>query len=413
MSKRYPKARYVLPETVNPDRICMSVNVPNDPYHIAAFRGALLTLASATNWANDSEHTAKDVAAVWDEIYQEVSDCIMSLMDVRQNEEMPCKLEKTEDGETWEQWADLQLCSPRIRISKGKLQWFNGTSWGDLPNGGDERYDGESEPQWTDPPAGQDGACLAAENLIASYVTMLTQTKAGLDAVATISGIVDIVAGYIGTQTLFPPALIVLNISIAVGSLAALGSGAIDDLIDSPNVDVLKCIIKCHAGSDGAFTASEFDNIQDDIDDQITDPEKLIMKEWLNGYGPVGMTRAAAANGIMEGDCTDCDCGCDTPVLETFGGFDCEIIKTGCHYKILSVPNSTDNAQIIVFRNADIGVNFNITNITLSEPSGFSVYYNGTGDPHVNVGIVGPLFQVGVEWFPESHAQTWIEFDVF
>jgi len=184
----------------------------------------------------------------------------------------------------------------------------DGSAWVDLPGGGDERYDGESTPQWPDPPPGQDGACLAAENIVASYITMLTQTKAALDLAATISGIVDIVAGYIGTQTLFPPALFILNISLAVGALVTLGSEAIEELIDSPNVDVLKCIIMCNASADGAFTADEFDQIKDDIDDQIDDPEKLIMTEWINSYGPVGLTRIAAANDIEEGSCP-CDCG--------------------------------------------------------------------------------------------------------
>jgi len=307
VSNRYPKARYVLPETIDPERICMSIMVPDDPQHLAAFRGAILTLASATSWANDPDHKAREVAAVWDEIYQEITNC-MGLEDVRQNDELPCKLEKTTDGEEWIEFADLQKCPPKLRQSKGKLQWFDGSAWVDLPGGGDERYDGESTPQWPDPPPGQDGACLAAENIVASYITMLTQTKAALDLAATISGIVDIVAGYIGTQTLFPPALFILNISLAVGALVTLGSEAIEELIDSPNVDVLKCIISCNASADGAFTADEFDQIKDDIDDQIDDPEKLIMTEWINSYGPVGLTRIAAANDIEEGSCP-CDCG--------------------------------------------------------------------------------------------------------
>jgi hypothetical protein len=327
----------------------MSINVPDDPYHIAAFRGALLTLASANNWANDSAHTAKDVAAVWDEIYQEVSDCIMGLMDVRQNTELPCKLEKTEDGETWEEFADLQLCPPRLRQSKGKLQWFDGSAWVDLPNGGDERYDGEATPQWTDPPEGESGACLAAENIVASYVTMLTQVKSGLEAVLTITGIVDIVAGYIGTQTLFPPALFTLNISIAVGSLAALGIGAIDEFLDSDDIDTLKCIINCNASSDGAFTADEFETIQDEVDEQISEAQKLVIGAWLDSYGPVGLTRAAAANGILDGDCDDCGCNDVRIQFKDEGGtvFQTNFVNVGDSVDIPFVPASTGYISVM------------------------------------------------------------------
>lgn len=66
MPRRNPPARWVLPTTVDPAvRRCYTIEVPDDPAHIAAFRGALLALASAYNWADDPAHTAKDVALVW------------------------------------------------------------------------------------------------------------------------------------------------------------------------------------------------------------------------------------------------------------------------------------------------------------------------------------------------------------
>jgi len=79
MSKRYPKAKWVLPDVIDPpERLCFQIEVPNDKQHIAAFRGALLNLASAINWQDDPDHTAKDVAKVWDEIYQKVTACAVT-----------------------------------------------------------------------------------------------------------------------------------------------------------------------------------------------------------------------------------------------------------------------------------------------------------------------------------------------
>lgn len=76
MSKRYPKAKWVLPDVINPPtRKCFTILVPNDVQHLAAFRGALLNLASATNWADDEAHTAKDVANVWKGIVVDVTEC--------------------------------------------------------------------------------------------------------------------------------------------------------------------------------------------------------------------------------------------------------------------------------------------------------------------------------------------------
>lgn len=69
MSKRFPLAKWVLPETVNPvARRCIQIDVPDDPAHIAAFRGALLALASAYNWSDDPTHKAREVALVWRDI---------------------------------------------------------------------------------------------------------------------------------------------------------------------------------------------------------------------------------------------------------------------------------------------------------------------------------------------------------
>jgi len=74
--RRNPRARWVLPEVIDPpERLCFQIEVPNDIHHIAAFKGALYTLTSAISWGDDINHTAKDVAAVWSEIYDNIRAC--------------------------------------------------------------------------------------------------------------------------------------------------------------------------------------------------------------------------------------------------------------------------------------------------------------------------------------------------
>jgi hypothetical protein len=73
MARRNPSAKWVLPEVVDPpDRICFKVMVPNERFHIAAFRGALFMLSSAIYWSDDLAHTAKEVALVWREIWDNI-----------------------------------------------------------------------------------------------------------------------------------------------------------------------------------------------------------------------------------------------------------------------------------------------------------------------------------------------------
>lgn len=68
--------KWTLPTVVNPPKTrCFVINIPDEPYHVAAFRGALLNLASATQWQDDLAHTARDVALVWREVLNNVTDC--------------------------------------------------------------------------------------------------------------------------------------------------------------------------------------------------------------------------------------------------------------------------------------------------------------------------------------------------
>jgi len=58
-------ARYVLPEANDGPRECISIQVPTDVNHRAAFWGQLNALGSARVWANDETHAALDAAETW------------------------------------------------------------------------------------------------------------------------------------------------------------------------------------------------------------------------------------------------------------------------------------------------------------------------------------------------------------
>lgn len=116
MTKRNPPARWVLPNVVDPPtRTCYTIPVPDDPYHRAAFRGALLDLASAYKWADDPSHTAKDVANVWKDIYDLVVEC-----------------ENSTDTtiESWDE--DLTSLCEALRFQNGKLQALCCGTWTDI-----------------------------------------------------------------------------------------------------------------------------------------------------------------------------------------------------------------------------------------------------------------------------------------
>lgn len=131
MAPRKPRAKWTLPNVVNPTaRKSFCVPVPNDPYHLAAFRGALLDLASAYKWADDPAHTAKDVAIVWRDILENLEecggDCVVSAAEegmldgmIRQNPANCAQLQSSVDGINWCEFADFSSCIADQTIQPG------------------------------------------------------------------------------------------------------------------------------------------------------------------------------------------------------------------------------------------------------------------------------------------------------
>jgi hypothetical protein len=76
MTRKNPLAKWTLPLDVYPaTHTDWCVPVPDDPFYRAAFLGALWHLAEAYKWADDSDHTAKDVARVWRDIIDSLEKC--------------------------------------------------------------------------------------------------------------------------------------------------------------------------------------------------------------------------------------------------------------------------------------------------------------------------------------------------
>lgn len=57
-----------LPTIVNPEKICVCFEIPNERYHIRAFWTALYKLSLWNSWATDEAHTGREVASVWRDV---------------------------------------------------------------------------------------------------------------------------------------------------------------------------------------------------------------------------------------------------------------------------------------------------------------------------------------------------------
>lgn len=143
MSKEKPRAKWVLPTTVHPaGRKCYTIEVPDDPMYLAAFRGAILNLASATQWQDDIAHTAKEVAQVWRDIYfNALRPCVKRTdpTGILQEEFMPLRIDC--DCNVWITCCDGT--EKQLLTAQQVQQLIDGTTPGNAPQptpGGCQTY---------------------------------------------------------------------------------------------------------------------------------------------------------------------------------------------------------------------------------------------------------------------------------
>jgi len=77
MPKQKPM-KWPLPVAVHPtETVCYTVHVPKDRAYIGAFLGAMFLLSKPYAWADDPDHTAVEVGAVWRKIFDNLlkGDC--------------------------------------------------------------------------------------------------------------------------------------------------------------------------------------------------------------------------------------------------------------------------------------------------------------------------------------------------
>jgi hypothetical protein len=268
---------YQLPTVINPPHTkCFVIHVPDDLYHIAAFKGQIWELTRWFNWAKDVDHLALQVAEVWKGIYNAM------------------------------QTEDCCDCPPRIRLNHGIIQWQDSDgNWHDTEDG-DERTSGTAIPPYPDNP---DGACLAAANITAIYQTALTQLRAGVVASEVAVAIAATITGIMG---IFIAPAIVSTIALAITGMALdAGEAALDTMLEQSHLDNFQCSVYCHTESDGSVTASGFTGMREAMANWATGVELALIQFWLDGFGSVGLTRQGAAGGITTADCSACDCAGD------------------------------------------------------------------------------------------------------
>jgi len=286
MANRRPP--WKIPAVINPpDRRCIQINIPDDPEHIAIFWGVLRGLSDWQRWEREATKSGTLVAQVWREVVYAI--------DWSGDECMGCCPQPTNRRYN----ADGEL----------EVSYDNGATWVTDPSL-DDRFSGTIAP----PIAGADGtekACAAAasgeewvkQNLIESLETGATFADLNAAGVALIAllgvtGIGLLVAGF-------------------AAAIFVAGVSAVQAAFTTEVWTQFRCILYCHIEPDGSFTTAGWQAVKTDILSDFTGVVSVILYNWVNSVGPVGLTNSARSGFVATADCTSCE-PCETSCADNF-----------------------------------------------------------------------------------------------
>lgn len=322
-SLRSNKNKWHIPPYPPPEGIrCISVPVPDDPQWIALFYGAIYRLSQQIWYDRDAEHTAKDVAAVWQDIYLQTikgeSECAMP------ND--CCPLRRNPVTGRYEQSND------------GGLTWFavDDGPWVD------SLVDGSV--YWPDPKqrTGDEqvircDAAWAAANVLQSFY----QQTVGALLTSTVGGVIGI-ARYLANlaEVLSGIAIGAEMIDIA-GELFEQSSFFVDGGFPDTDLPTLRDILFCNSTVTGGAVTFDFDAVEAEIgaiSGTPWDGLSLLLALYLNEDG----LNAAGNIDFDSGDCSSAPClFCQDYTNEFTTGFEGAFIADNTFPQIYSGVNET------------------------------------------------------------------------
>jgi len=144
-----------------------------------------------------------------------------------------------------------------------------------------------------------EGAANAQEFLKQNLIDELASGLAYAEIYSTAVGIIAIL-GVTGIGVV---------IAVAAAAIFVAGVIVVQAAFTSEVWIDLKCILYCEIGDDASFTEVQWENVKAQILLQFTGVVRVILWNWVNALGFVGLTNSARSNMALGADCSDCDCG--------------------------------------------------------------------------------------------------------
>jgi len=270
-----------LPENIDPERVCVCFEIPNDPLHIRAFWTALYKLTLWNSWAADDAHTGTKVAAVWRDVWNRaIGDANTvgcgcnepEITNRRYNDEWELEV-STDDGNNWS-----------------------------VDYSSDPRFSGAFAP----PIAGEDGddkKCVAAASARMVFEQDFLDAMQEGDAYTALYALLLAIAiPLVGLGA--PPLAAVVAGLIMAFTIAALKAAMTPEVLE-----IYECILYCNMAEDASFDEARWKQVRADIVGQISGIAGSVLWHWVGYIGLVGLTNSARSLRATENDCDDCNCG--------------------------------------------------------------------------------------------------------
>jgi hypothetical protein len=231
------------------------------------------------------------------------------MLDVRQNPDETCILEKRSGAGEWVQFCDLSLCGQKPtqwRSSGGHTQYSrDGTTWYEYPDGVAEQF-GQREPDF---PTGVDKACIAARSIVSVLRGNYNQIRDALAEGAAIFALMALISAFVLVFVTVGAAIpLVLAL---VAEIYAIGSAGITNNLTDSLWDNIECLIYERIGDDGLLSTDEFASFRDAV--LSLGDAGTILSLLIDIYGPVGLNNMVTSAGITTCDTEPCD---DTLIRE-------------------------------------------------------------------------------------------------
>lgn len=315
MSKSFGKG-IPIPNVIDPlDSMPVTLCIPKNRDHSAAFFGALYELTVWNNWQQNGTRQGAEVAAVWMRYY---------LSWDRAMNDLEC-----EDG--MNNCCTEPAIIKRVNPVTGLIEQSTdgGLTWTPVA-GGIQSVIVQPVPPVTSGVSAT--KCDAATNVSGQVQVWIDQVSNDFDTaesllafgeavlIAILAAILTIVSAGVLTPL---QALVLPTIGAALTAAWAAGKAVFDAYWTTEIKDKILCAAFCNIGEDGSFTDAQFSVFWNKVNSDLpASPAKMLFMGFLSSVGKEGLNAMAASGMAADSDCEDCCASCDAAnwSITIFGG---------------------------------------------------------------------------------------------